>query len=202
MTKGNLSKSLGEISKNFLILGGIIIAVIVIVVVVINMTGKPPPSALEGEKEEKTEEPVYEVVVGDIRFKLEEAKNRGNILKVPEDEIHPRDDLATAEKFIEVTITAENVGKENTPAGDWKIEELIDSEERIFYSSKEASPWVPEESKCGISLKPGFTPTLCTKIYEVAKISTDLRVRVSSRQYSGMGIIPGQTEDFFIDLGL
>ena len=199
MIKGNITKSSGEISRTYLILGGIIIAVIIIAVIVISIVRKPD-SSLPGE-EEIIQELANEVLVGDIRFKLKEAKDRGNILKVPETEYSFVEDLTTTEKFIEVTISAENIGKENIQAGYWDINELIDSKERIFYSSREANPWIPEESKCGALLKPGFSPTLCTKIYEVAKISTGLKVRVSSKQPLRDVLFPGK-QVFYIDLGL
>ena len=60
--------------------------------------------------------------------------------------------------------------------------ELIDSEKRKFYSSRQSDNWILEENKCGDILKPGFSPTFCTKIYEVAKISTGLKVEVSAKK--------------------
>lgn len=189
MVKENVTKSLGETSRTLLIWGGIIIVVIITIVIVINIVRKPvPPEETVGE----IQKPVYEVVIGDIKFKLKTAKDRGNILEASESKYTSQEDLTTTEKFIEVTISAENIGKEDIQLG-WEIKELIGSEGRKFSSSREMAPWIPEESKCGALLKPGFSPILCTKIYEVAKISTDLKVRVFSRQQ--------EREDFFLDLG-
>ncbi len=190
MVKENVTKSLGETSRTLLIWGGIIIVVIITVVIVINIVRKPVPPE---EAVEEIQRPVYEVVVEDIKFKLKTAKDRGNILEASESKYTFQEDLITTEKFIEVTISAENIGKEDIQSGSWEIKELIGSEGRKFSSSGEMDPWIPEESKCGALLKPGFSPILCTKIYEVATISTDLKVRVSSRQQEG--------EDFFLDLG-
>ncbi len=178
--------------KKYLILVGAVIAVIVIIVLMASTMMKP---VLPSEKtEEEKEELVYEVEVGDIKFKLKEVKDRGDILKASESK-HPgstREDLTTTERFIEVTISAQNVGKDNIQSGGWEVKELIDSEERKFYSSRQLDNWILEENKCSDTLKPGFSPTFCTKIYEVAKISTGLKVEVSARK--------GGSD--FIDLGI
>lgn len=200
MIQKNSKKSLGEISRNVLVLGGVIVAIIIIAVVVVNITNQPVSTPTEEKEGEKTEGPVYEVVMSDIKFKLKEAKDIGNVLKVPEDYPRHMDDLTTTEKFIEVTVTAENIGKENIATSDWDINELVDSEGRIFQSSREANIWIPEESNCGTLLKPGFTPTPCIKIYEVAKVSSGLRVKLSSKQHKKT-ILSGE-EVFYIDLGL
>lgn len=196
-------ESLGEGSKKYLLLlGGIAVLVVVVIVVsgviVMPITPVAPPE--EGPEEEQG--PVYEVVIGDIRFKLENAKDRGGVLESPKDQnpyAAQAPDLTTKEKFIEVTISAENVGKENLQTGSWDVKELIDSEQRRFSYSAATNPWIPKESNCGALLKPGFAPTLCTKIYEVAKISNDLKVRVSSRQQTKTAFY--KEGEAFIDLG-
>ena len=48
------------------------------------------------------------------------------------------------------------------------------------------NPWIPDTSQCGTLLKPGFSPTPCTKIYEVAKISEKLKIEVYSKE-DGLG---------------
>lgn len=194
MVNSKGTKILGELKKiprERLILGGIIIVVIIIVVVVISMATKPPPPPEEAEEPEL----IYEIVVGDIKFKLKEVKDRGSVLEVSES-IYPESsslkDLVTTERFIEVTIGAENQGKDNIRAGEWDVRELIDSEDRKFYSIREAKFWILKENKCGHQLKPGFSPTFCTKIYEVARISTGLKAEV---YYKKKG-------SDFVDLGL
>ena len=42
------------------------------------------------------------------------------------------------------------------------------------------SPWLPSPNLCGALLKPAFDPTPCTKIYEVSKASTGLKIRVET----------------------
>jgi len=187
-----MKKSLGRISKTLLVFGGMIIVVIILVLGMVNRTRK----AALPEEPEPEPEPVYEIVIGDIKFKLHEVKDRGNILKFSESKYpeRQRPDLTTTERFIEVTVAVENIGKDNIKKDYWDIKELVDSEERKFYSLPEAEPWIPAESKCGAILKPGFSPTLCTKIYEVAKISSGLKVGVYSREK--------KKQTFFIDLGI
>jgi len=189
----SLNKSSGEISKNLLILIGIIIVTVVAIFAIINLTKKPPPPPPPTPKEP---EPVYATTVGNINFSLKEAKDLGNELLGSESKYSKtQKDVTTTEKFIELTISAENIGKENTAYGDWDVLELTDSEGRKFSYSRSWDPWISSESKCGDLLKPGFTPTLCTKIYEVAKISTGLKVKITSKIGK-----TGQQEENFIDL--
>ena len=66
---------------------------------------------------------------------------------------------------------------------------MIDNEGRNFNPAG-AKRWISEESQCGALLKPGFTPTSCIEIYEVAQSSIGLRLIV----FAG--------EERFLDLGL
>jgi len=183
-------KELGEISKELIILGGIIIAVVVVVVIVISTVMKPPPSPPEPIKKG----PVYEITLGDIKFKLKEAKDKGNLLEASEGKYPDRyKDTTTTERFIRVIISAENIGKESTGVNFWGLKEISDSDGRKFDSSEELKNWATGSSKCGAKLKPGFTPVLCEGVYEVAKISTGLKIKVFNRESSKEG---------FIDLGL
>jgi len=189
-------KSLGQISQNLLLLAGLIIITVVIFVLIINWLKKSPlPEPPPEPSPELPPPPVYEVSIGNIRFKLKEAKDIGNILKASEAKYFVRDDISTTERFIQVTITAENIGTDNIKGTLWEIRELYDSEERKFYSTRDRDPWIPDTSQCESLLKPGFTPTPCTKIYEVAKISKDLKVEVYSKE-------PGQGDFIDIDLTL
>ncbi len=187
-----ITDELKKIPKERLILIGAVIVVIIIIAVMASTMMKPSPPPEEVEEEE--EELVYEVEVGDIKFKLKEVKDRGDVLKASESKYpkSTREDLTTTERFIEVTISAQNIGKDNIRFGGWEVKELIDSEERNFYSSPQLDNWILEENKCGDILKPGFSPTFCTKIYEVAKISTGLKVEVLAKK--------GGSD--FIDLGM
>jgi len=188
MPTKNYSNSSGK-GALFLIIGIVAVVVIALVVAttVLRSPEAPEDEIIEVVKGEMPE-PVYELVVGDIKFSFIEAKEMGNILRCQERSVVPRTcrpqyDLSTTDKFIKVKITAQNVGRDNIARGSWGIEELIDSEERIFYPPHRdgARHWVPEESECGALLRPGFTPTSCIQIYEVADRSIGLRVGVSGQ---------------------
>jgi len=173
----------GQISKGVLVFGGIIIIVILIIVIIIKIVSGPPEPVTEegeGEKKEEVYEPVYETVIGNIKFIFVKTEDKGGVLRASETEYPEREkDLFTRERFIKVTIGVQNVGKETISREQWDVKELIDGEGRIFeLMGREADPWIPTESNCGASLKPAFSPTPCTKIYEVAKVSTDLKVKV------------------------
>jgi len=168
---------------------GLIFIVAVFIIIISVQKPETPPTSPE---EEKPTEPVYEIIIGDVKFKLEKVEDKGKVLVATED-IYPKKNITTTEKFIEVTISAQNIGKDNIAEKNWNIEEIIDSEERKFYSPAETRPWTLQSANCGAVLKPAFTPTLCTKIYEVAEVSTGLKIKISSKQVQG---------DFFIDLGI
>ena len=176
-----------------IIIGVVACIGIVAVVLIINMTKPVPPPVVEVEKEPEL---VYEVKLGEkVRFKLQEVKDRGDILRLEESK-NPnfvKQDVTTTERFIEVTISVDNIGKDNIPAGSWDIKEVYDKEGRKFYSSTLLNYWASSSGKCGDLLKPGFSPTLCTKIYEVAKVSTGLKVEVFLRE---------EKTTAYIDLGL
>ena len=179
-------KSPGQLPKGLLILVGIIIILVIVVSVVIKMVSNSepdiPPEEGEEEEEEEAYQPIYEVIIGEIKFTFIKVQDKGNILRGSESKKPERqEDLTTKEKFIVVTIGAQNIGKEIITVKDknWGIEEIIDNEGREFeFLGREADPWIPEESQCAALLKPAFSPIPCTKIYEVAKVSTDLKVKV------------------------
>ncbi len=171
----------------------VVIAIVVIFVIIAVVAGiiimKPEPEPVEPVEPE----PVYEVDVGGVRFRLEKARDLGDILRFLESKNPKRtkEDLITTERFIEVTISAENIAKDNIASGTWKPGRLFDSKDRRFYYSTKTDYWTPEENKCGEILKPKFAPIMCTKIYEVSKISTDLRIEVIVKKEQG-----------FLDLGI
>jgi len=124
---------LGKLEAKHVILIGAIIGVVIIVALVINLGIKPPPPPPpEGPKL------VYEVVVGDVKFKLREVKDRGNVLKMSESwNTSLKEDKTTTERFIEITVEVTNVGKDNISGADWLIKEIIDSQGRKFYTTRE-----------------------------------------------------------------
>ena len=198
----------GGASKGLLILAGIIAVAIIIVFVIIRIAGKPPEPENGGEENGNGEEPyqpVYEATIGDIKFTFLDTEDKGDILRGSES-IYPQwqKDITTKERFIKVTIGAQNTGKENIPERRWGLGDVIDSENRIFEPLESGvRAWVVsedyEEDQCGALLKPGFDPLPCIRIYEVAKISTDFKIKVYFSTKSG---ISEDREEAIIDLFL
>jgi len=192
MKKIKLVNSRGGVAQILLIILAVItIAVVVFVFVSDNSKKSKEEEIKEDEKQaeevKKNEQKEQkknskQITIGDINFQLVKAVDMGNILKAPMIEhngqyISQGENFTTTEKFLQVTISARNIGMRNITGG-WSVGELIDNEGRIFNPSQEASAWLPEKNDCGSLLKPGFTPTKCTKIYEVAKISEEMKVKV------------------------
>lgn len=192
MLKTSHSNSSGK-GALFLILGVVVIVVVVLVIVTTVVRSPKETGPSEPEKGEMPEL-VHEVVIGDIKFNFIKAEDMGNTLKC-EDRTSPpticreEHDFTTTDKFIRVEITAQNIGLYDLRRGSWKTRELVDSEGRVFNSAG-ARRWIPEESDCGVLLKPLFQPTSCTEIYAVAERSIGLKVRVSGER------------DAFLDLDL
>lgn len=183
----NFNKSSGQIAKALLALAIIILIAIVIVYIVVKRAEKPPPPPVVPVDQK----PVYEVTLGDVRFLFLEATDKGSVL-YGKDSNQPQwqKDLETTERFIEVIVAAQNVGKENTSDKMWDIGEIIDKDGRKFLpSGQEVNNWLPQyqDNLCGSILKPSFEPSPCKKIYEVAKISTGLKIKVFiyDKAYSG-----------------
>ncbi len=175
----NINKSSGQIAKVLLALAIIVLIAIVIAYIVIKRAEKPPqpPSPTPGESI-----PVYEATLGDIKFLFLEATDKGNVLR-GKNSNQPdwQKDLQTTERFIEITVAAQNMGKEDTPQKIWDIGDIIDSEGRKFIpSGQEVNSWLPQyqDNLCGSVLKPSFEPSPCKKIYEVAKVATGLKVKI------------------------
>lgn len=181
--------------KQMVILGaiGAIGAVVVILSSGVLKPAPPPPPVV------KEPEPVYEVSLDEaIRFQLKEVKDRGDTLKLEECMMPQflRQDVTTTERFIEVSVLVDNIGKDNINAGYWDIREIYDSEGSKFYSENTFNLWVSSDSGCSNVLKPKFTPTLCSKIYEVAKAATGLKLEVYFKDSKN------SKEQVFIDLGI
>lgn len=188
-------KSPGQAVKMFLALMIVIFIAIIIAYVVIRSAEKAPKLTTPGV--DTTPKFVYELTQSDIKFTLQESKNLGSVLKASTSR-NPgwQKDVTTTEKFISVTIGAQNKGKENTQQGVWDIGKIVDSDGRVYDSvDYSVSSWLPEPDLCGALLKPEFSPTPCTKIFEVAKASTGLKVQVISSKGSN-----GKKESSLIDL--
>jgi len=169
----------GQVSKLLLILGIIVFVAAIIVFVVMKATSAPPKPVIEEPVGPKV---VYETALGNIKFTFIEARDMGKILLGSESRYPDwQKDLTTTEKFIIVTIGAQNKGKENIPERVWDIGNIVDSEGRNYVPLEQtASAWQPEPNLCSALLKPEFAATPCVKVYEVSRISTGLKIVVSA----------------------
>ena len=197
----NRVKSSGKIPKILLVFVALA-AIVVAIYIIVSRKPKVPVGNVSTTNGEEEPQPVYETAIGSIKFSLHEAVDIGDALEL-EETVRPhrlREGIFTREKFVEVSIAAENIGKDNIGEGYWNIMEVIDSEGRRFYPVSGSEAWIRGDSLCGALLKPGFSPTICTKIYEVAKISSGLKVRIYSKD-----IIDKKgnlLEEVYIDLGI
>ncbi|TSC94766.1 MAG: hypothetical protein CEN87_300 [Parcubacteria group bacterium Licking1014_1] len=177
MQNKKYNKQLGQASRLLLILAIIVLVAVIISYLIVKMAEKPPRPSTE---EQTVPQPFYEQTIGDMRFVFQEARDLGRVLSGSQSR-YPQwqKDLITTERFIKVTIGAQNKGKENIRNGTWNIENIVDSEGRNYVPlDYSASAWLPEQDLCGDLLKPEFSLISCVKIYEVSKISTGLKIRV------------------------
>jgi len=182
----NIRKSSGQIAKTLLALAILVLVALVIAYIVVSYA-KPRPEPTPGPDPEPL--PMYETTIGDIRFVFLEATDEGGTLYGSDSNFPDwQKDLTTTERFIMLTVGAQNVGKVNTEQNIWKIMDIVDSEGRNYTpSTEEVRGWLPREDLCGEVLKPSFEPTPCIKYYEVAKVATGLKVRVALLKNPGGG---------------
>ena len=172
------NKSSGQAAKMLLALIIVIFVAILIAYLVIKSAEKPvkPPATIDTNTTPKA---IYESTADDIKVTFQESYNFGSVLRGANTNNKYQKDLVTTEKYIMVTVGAQNQGKIDTPQAIWDLGNIIDSDGRNFIAnSYNANPWLPANNGCGSILKPDFTPTSCTRIYEVAKGSNGLKLQV------------------------
>lgn len=202
----NFNKSAGQVSRLLLVLAVVVLVAVIITFLLMKMAEKP-------QKPTPTETttvplPVYEQTLGNIRFIFQSAIDRGNLLKVSDVTnkqytSYSLKDYPTGEKFIAVTVGAQNIGTKNTEQKAWDIENVVDSQGREFIplDNYTVSPWLPNPDLCGALLKPAFNPTPCMKIYEISRESTGLKIRVETgKNNAADNLSSGKTDTFLIDL--
>jgi len=184
----------GQVSNMILILAVALIIVIVIIFVVIRINATKNANDAKSANPSETPKPVYETTIGEVRFVFKSAVDLGNILK-SKNNIYQQD-LTTTEKFIQVTIGAQNKGKTDLQQQSWDVGNIIDSDGRNFVSiNNQAYYFLPSPNLCGVVLKPEFDPVPCVKLYEVSKASKGLKIEVnaigssSKRQESFMDLV-------------
>jgi len=196
-------KEAGQVSRLLLILAVVVFVAVIIAYLVMRMATPAPKPPVSNEP--VVPQPVYETTLGDIKFVFENSIDKGNILWVSEarKDSYAQKNLTTTEKYIKVTIGAQNKGKTNIAERSWDIENIIDSEEREFEPIEDytISPWLPNPDLCGALLKPEFNPTPCTKIYEVSRKSTGLKIKViTGKENSANNFSAKKNDEALIDL--
>ena len=193
----------GQVSRLLLVLAIVVFVAVIIIFLVLRMAEAPPKPV--SPVEPTVPQPVYLQTLGDITFTFDNTVDLGNVLKGSNAlrETSWQKDLTTTEKFIRVTIGAQNIGKENIEERSWDIGNIIDSEGRIFLPVEGyvVAPWLPDPDFCSVLLKPAFQPTPCSKIYEVSKKSAGLKVFVVAGQDNTQSnFSSGKVDEALIDL--
>lgn len=202
-------KELGQVSRLLLVLAVVVLVAIVITFLVLKMAEKPPQPVVPVTP--TVPQPVYDQTLGNIKFVFESALDRGQVLKSSQIlnttySSYTQKDLDISNpgaKFIQVTIGAKNIGTVNTDENAWGLENIVDSQGRNFVPLEgyTITPWLPPVDLCGSLLKPNFDPSPCTKIYEVSKESTGLKIRVQTGQNnSANNYSAGKIDSALIDL--
>lgn len=190
----------GQISRTLIILAVVVLCAIVLVYFVTRMAAGNRAREEEARKqaeqaEQKEPEPVYELLVGDVQFSFQSARNIGNFISGKTASVAGQPDLTTTERFIRVTVGAQNKGLVNTAPYSWQLGNIVDSEGRNFVPIDEkAYYFLPKPDTCGQILKPEFSPTPCVKIYEVSKASTKLQLKVSAYPTNGTKPLEGMID--------
>lgn len=206
ISKKLLAGQAGQASRLLIVLAAVVLVAVIITYLILRMAEKPAkPDVLP---DTTVQLPVYEQQLGNIRFIHLSALNRGNTLRASDilDKQYSSSytkNFTTGEKFIQVTIGAQNKGTVNTEQNAWDIENIVDSEGRNFIplDGYTISPWLPNPDLCGAILKPAFDPTPCVKIYEVSKESTGLKIRVETgKDNTANNLSSGKKETFLLDL--
>jgi len=192
-------KETGQASRLLLVLAIIILVAIVITYLVMRAAEKPPKPVTN---EPTVSQPAYEQSLGDIKFIFMQARDMGNVLKGTESRNSSwQKDLTTTEKFIKVTIGAQNKGLVNIKEQVWNVGDIVDSDGRNFVPLQyNIDSWLPDPNLCGALLKPEFEPAPCVKIYEVSRISKGLKIQVISLKKVGNEYPSDKKDTALIDL--
>jgi hypothetical protein len=175
-----IKKSRGQVAKIILVLAIIVLIALGIAFFVMRKNVKTP---VKSSADNLPPPPVYNIKVSNVNFTLMDNVDLGDTLLGKESR-KPKfqEDLKTTERFIQVTIGAQNAGKADTKKGIWDVGNIIDDQGRNFIpeATTTIANWLAEDHlhDCGSILKPIFTPTPCIKIYPVAKGSTGLKIQV------------------------
>ncbi len=172
---------------------GAIVVVVLIVIGAIAGSGDSNPStsnnngaSTKQEQQDQAYQANEDVTVGEVRWKLLEAKDRGTILKASESRyasIAKNKEASANSKFIQVHVEVENLGKEMKSATNLK---LIDNQDREFTAASDTSEWVPEDKEMFLlsNLNPNVTHDFVA-IYEVPQDAEGLALQVGDLNLFG-----------------
>ena len=177
------NKQKGAISQTLIVIAVVLLILIVVIFSVVRFTAKKQAPVDKHETKNEIPEPEYETTLGETRFIFVSAKNLGGALNAPDGTFQR--DLITTEKFIRITVAAQNKGKNNLDSYSWDIGNVVDSDGRNFVPVNQAYYFLPQPNLCGELLKPEFEPTPCVKIYEVSKASTNLKITLTATGSTG-----------------
>ncbi len=171
--------------KTLIGVGGAIVLLIVIAIV----GGKGKPTDTNGSDENNNvNQQAYavnqDVRVGDVRWKVISAVDRGTTLKGT-DSKYPTlsSDKTTSGKFVELNMEVENLGKDMKSATDVK---LLDNQNREYTASHDVTEWIPEDKQMLVleNLNPNV-PFQFIGIYELPADATSLKVKVGDLNLFG-----------------
>ena len=192
------NKQSGEVSKTLIILAVVVLLAVVLVYILLKYSAAKNAPVVKTQEalaaENEPPKPVYETTIGDIRFLFDSAIDLGPVVKAPNSY---QQDLVTTEKFVYVTIRAQNKGKSDTARMAWDIGSIVDADGRNFIEDPNAYYFLPRPNLCGEVLKPEFEPTPCVKMYQVSKVSDHLKIEVKATNPKTSKI-----ESAFLDLDL
>lgn len=174
------NKASGQASRTVIILAVIILIIAAVVYGITRFALSRKTSS--SPTDNGPPKPVYDLSIGDTRFVLESSVDVGNVLygRVSRFPSY-QPNLVTTEKFIKVTVRAQDKGNNDTPQYSWDIGNIIDSAGRNFLPiTDKAYSWIPSPDLCGSVLHPEFEPTPCVRYYEVSKVSEGLKLEVIS----------------------
>lgn len=184
----------GQASRTLIILAAVILVVAMAVYLALKLSAGQQ-AAKKAPESAGPPPPTYETQVGDIDFTLISAVNMGSVLV---SKIAYQPNLTTTERFIEVTIGAENKGKVNTDQFTWDVGNIVDDQGRNFTNiDDKAFYFLPQPDTCGQVLKPAFAPTPCHKMFEVSRQATGLKIEVLSQAGGST-----KKQSAFLDLAL
>lgn len=130
-----------------------------------------------------------DVQVGEVRWKILEAKDEGQQLASTNEFIEPK---PTQGKWIRVRLEIENL---STSQLNFTGVDLTDSQGRTFQVSSDAIMHIPTEESCGLAQLNANLPKTCQVVYEVPADASDLKVKVGDLKLFG-------GEEALIALGL